>query len=143
MITLAKSLGGGVPVGAVLIRNEVADSVNPGEQGTTFGGGMLAMAAVEAALRVIVEEDLPRKAVAIYAALEKGCAERGIKTQGAGCLVGMDFSRPVSDIVAGLRNKSVLTGGSSNPHVMRLMPPAVVTEEEIALFFTALDEVMS
>ena len=142
MITLAKSLGGGVPVSAILIRNEVADTVKFGEQGTTFGGGMLAMAAVEAALQVVVDEDLSTKAVRIFDELASGCDARGISYQGAGCLMGIDFGQPVAPIVSGLRGRGILVGGSSNPNIMRLMPPAVVSSDEITSFFTHLDSVL-
>ena len=143
MITFAKSLGGGVPVSAILLRDEVAAQVGYGDQGTTFGGGMLAMAAVDAALQVVEEEKLSEKALAIWDALEAGCTARGLRCQGAGCLMGIDFDRPVAPIIAGLRERGILTGGSADPNIMRLMPPAVLTNEEIEAFFTALDEVLA
>jgi len=142
MITLAKSLGGGVPVSAVLVRDEVAEMVRAGEQGTTFGGGMLAMAAVEATLKVLKDEGLVARSVEIYNKFEEGCHQRGLKIQGAGCLVGIDFGQPMGAFVAGLRGKHILAGGSADPHIMRLMPPGVVTDSEIESFFEALDIVM-
>jgi len=142
MITLAKSLGGGVPVSAILIKNEVAETVGYGEQGTTFGGGMMAMACVEAALKTLVEEKLSEKALIIWDALEKGCQARGLRYQGAGCLMGIDFGQPITEIVASLRAKGILVGGSANPNIMRLMPPAVVTGAEIAHFWRSLDTIM-
>ena len=142
MITLAKSLGGGVPVSAVLVRDEVAATVGSGDQGTTFGGGMLAMAAVEASLKVLEDENLSERAVEMYGLFEAGCAERGLRVRGAGCLVGIDFGQPVGPIVTGLREKGILTGGSADPNIMRLMPPGVVTDKEIGFFFRALDQVL-
>ncbi|MBT6599448.1 MAG: aspartate aminotransferase family protein [Bacteroidetes Order II. Incertae sedis bacterium] len=142
MITLAKSLGGGVPVSAVLIRNAVADTVKFGDQGTTFGGGMLAMAAVEAVLQTVVDEDLSAKALSIFDQMVVGCDARGICYQGAGCLIGIHFGQPVAPIVVGLRKRGILVGGSADPQIMRLMPPAVVSAEEIDLFFTHLDDVL-
>lgn len=142
MITLAKSLGGGVPVSAVLVRDEVASTVGVGDQGTTFGGGMLAMAAVVAALQVLKDENLTERALEIYDLFAAGCTERGFPVQGAGCLVGIDFGQPVGPIVTGLREKGILTGGSADPNLMRLMPPGVVSNQEIALFFKSLDEVL-
>jgi len=142
MITLAKSLGGGVPVSAVLLRDEVAATVGYGEQGTTFGGGMLAMAAVEAALGTLVSERLSEKATAIWEQVEAGCEARGLAIQGAGCLMGINFGKPIANIVGGLREKGFLVGGSADPHIMRLMPPAVVSSQEIDDFFEALDVVM-
>ena len=142
MITLAKSLGGGVPVSALLLNDDVAATVGYGEQGTTFGGGMLAMAAVEATLKVVEDENLAGRAIKVWNALASGCDERGLRYQGAGCLMGIDFGRPVAPIIAGLRDRKILTGGSADPDIMRLMPPAVVTKAHIDTFFGALDAVM-
>lgn len=142
MITMAKSLGGGVPVSVLILDDAVAETVGYGEQGTTFGGGMLAMAAVDAALRVVEEEGLSERALLVWDALAKGCEQRGFRYQGAGCLMGIDFGRPVAPIVAGLRDHKILTGGSADPNIMRLMPPAVVTREQVDGFFVALDEVL-
>lgn len=143
MMTMAKSLGGGVPVSALIMDDEVAATVGYGEQGTTFGGGMLAMAAVDAALRVVEEEKLSERALKVWNALAEGCDQRGLRYQGAGCLMGIDFGRPVAPIVAGLREHHVLTGGSADPNIMRLMPPAVVTRAHVDRFFAALDTVMA
>jgi acetylornithine/N-succinyldiaminopimelate aminotransferase len=142
MITMAKSLGGGVPVAALLIDDEVAATVGYGEQGTTFGGGMLAMAAVDATLRVVEEENLSERALGIWDALVEGCEARDLCYQGAGCLMGIHFGRPVAPIIAGLRDRKILTGGSADPQIMRLMPPAYVTQAELDRFFEALDEVL-
>jgi acetylornithine/succinyldiaminopimelate/putrescine aminotransferase len=143
MITMAKSLGGGVPVSALILKDDVAATVGYGEQGTTFGGGMLAMAAVDAALRVVEEEKLSERALKVWDALVEGCEQRGLRYQGAGCLMGIDFDQPVAPIIVELRKHHILTGGSANPNIMRLMPPAVVTREQVDQFFTALDAVMS
>ncbi|HAY35702.1 MAG TPA: aspartate aminotransferase family protein, partial [Bacteroidetes bacterium] len=62
--------------------------------------------------------------------------------QGAGCLIGIHFGQPVAPIVVGLRKRGILVGGSADPQIMRLMPPAVVSAEEIDLFFTHLDDVL-
>lgn len=143
MITLAKSLGGGVPVGAVLIRDEVAATVGFGDQGTTFGGAPLAMAAVEAALKVLVDENLTERSVQIYDCFEKGCTHRGLRIQGAGCLIGIDFGQPIAAFITSFREKGILVGGSTDPNIMRLMPPGVVTDQEIDSFFAILDEIMA
>ena len=101
------------------------------------------MAAVDAALRVVEEEKLSERALKVWDALVEGCEQRGLRYQGAGCLMGIDFDQPVAPIIAELRKHHILTGGSANPNIMRLMPPAVVTREQVDQFFTALDAVMS
>ena len=56
--------------------------------------------------------------------------------------MGIHFGRPVAPIIAGLRDRKILTGGSADPQIMRLMPPAYVTQAELDRFFEALDEVL-
>ncbi len=70
LISLAKSLGSGVPVGAVLVSDDIAATVASGDQGTTFGGGMIAMAAVEATLRTVAEEDLMAHSAELFLRIE-------------------------------------------------------------------------
>ncbi len=140
LITLAKSLGAGVPVGAVLVSDAVAAGVKSGDQGTTFGGGMLAMAAVEATLQQLVDDGLMPRAVALFDRIEAG-AERipGVEAvRGRGGLVGIVLDRPAKPVVGALRALGVLAGGSDEPHTMRLMPPLTTTDAEIDAFLDAL-----
>lgn len=137
LITLAKSLGSGVPVGAVLANERIASSVEFGDQGTTFGGGMLAMAAVAATLQSLVEENLMSRAPEIFDRISEGVQGRVVEVRGAGCLIGLDLGIPVQPVVAALREEGVLVGGSDDPTVMRLMPPITVTNDEIDQFTAA------
>jgi acetylornithine aminotransferase/acetylornithine/N-succinyldiaminopimelate aminotransferase len=138
MITLAKSLGGGVPVSAVLVDDAVAATVEPGDQGSTFGGGMLAMAAVEAVLETIEADDLMARAGAIHRQVRAAAAPHAAEVRGKGCLIGLRFERPVAPIVDALREHGVLVGGSADPEVMRLMPPLTATDADVAEFADAL-----
>lgn len=138
LISLAKSLGTGVPVSAVLVAQEVADTVESGDQGSTYGGGMLAMAAVKATLETLVEENLMDRAVEIHELVREHVGPVVEEVRGRGCLMGLRLDRPVDPIVDALRDKGVLVGGSSDPHVMRLMPPVVVSDEDVRLFSDAL-----
>ena len=143
LITLAKSLGSGVPVGAVLVREEIAECVQSGDQGTTFGGGMLAMAAVEATLATLVDEGLMPRAEAIFARIADGT--RGIvkDVRGQGCLIGLDLGRPAAPVIAALRAEGFLTGGAADPHVIRLMPPLNTPDEALDAFVTTFRGVMA
>ena len=138
LISLAKSLGTGVPVSAVLVADRVAATVESGDQGSTYGGGMLAMAAVEATLRTLVEENLMARATAIHAQVEENVGAVVEEVRGRGCLMGLKLDRPVDPVKEALRDRGVLVGGSSDPHVMRLMPPLVVSDADVQRFADAL-----
>jgi Ornithine/acetylornithine aminotransferase len=138
LIALAKSLGAGVPVSAVLVDDAVAATVETGDQGSTFGGGMLAMAAVEATLTTLVEDDLMARAPEIHEQVIEQVGPVVDEVRGRGCLMGLKLDRPVAPVVEALRTQGVLVGGSSDPHVMRLMPPLVVSDEDVTAFAEAL-----
>ena len=138
LIALAKSLGAGVPVSAVLVDDAVAATVETGDQGSTFGGGMLAMAAVEATLQTLVEEDLMTRATEIHEQVAAQVGPVVEEVRGRGCLMGLQSDRRVSPAVDALRDQGVLVGGSSDPHVMRLMPPLVVSDDDVTAFAEAL-----
>lgn len=139
LISLAKSLGAGVPVSAVLVADAVAETVEPGDQGSTFGGGMLAMAAVAATLETLVEEDLMDRASLIHEQIAHEVGPLVEEVRGRGCLMGLKLDRPVDPVLDALRANGVLAGGSSDPHVMRLMPPLVTTTDDVHEFAEALN----
>nr|BCX01427.1 MAG: acetylornithine aminotransferase [Bacteroidota bacterium] len=137
MIALAKSLGSGVPVGAVLVSEAIASTVRPGDQGTTFGGGMLAMAAVSATLRMLIEGNWMARAPEIFTRIREGLIDRVGAIRGRGCLIGIELPFPAAPLVAALRQEGVLVGTSEHPATIRLMPPLTTSEEEIAFFLAA------
>ena len=141
-ITLAKSLGSGIPVGATLVSDDLAADVAYGDQGTTFGGGMVAMAAVEATLESMVSENLMRRAPLIFERIQAAATPFVQSIRGRGCLIGLDFGRPCTTILSGLRESGVLAGGSGDPNVMRLMPPINTSDEELDEFAKTLATVM-
>jgi len=137
VITLAKSLGAGMPVSAVLVNDALAGMVEAGDQGSTFGGGMLAMAAVEATMEALVEDDLMARAAHVHERLAAGLAPYVSSIRGLGCLMGVEMPMPVQPLLAALRAEGVLAGGSGDPHVMRLMPPLITPDEAIDTFIEA------
>jgi len=137
VITLAKSLGAGMPVSAVLVNDALAGMVEAGDQGSTFGGGMLAMAAVEATMEALVEDDLMARAAHVHERLAAGLAPYVSSICGLGCLIGVEMPMPVQPLLAALRAEGVLAGGSGDPHVMRLMPPLITPDEAIDTFIEA------
>lgn len=145
LVTLAKSLGAGVPVGAVLVHETIAAGVTSGAQGTTFGGGMLAMAAVRATLAQLVADDLMARATALFDRLAGGvrALDGVVAVRGRGGLVGIDLDRPARPVVAALRERGVLAGGADAPATIRVMPPLTTTDAEVDAFVEALALVLA
>jgi acetylornithine aminotransferase/acetylornithine/N-succinyldiaminopimelate aminotransferase len=141
IITLAKSLGSGVPVGAVLTTNNVAAAIKENDLGTTFGGGMLAMAAVEATLSAIEDDGMIENARAVERYLRANLKgnPRIASVRGAGLLLGIEFVDAIAaDVLKALLAKRIITGTSSDPRVLRLLPPLCLTVEEAGIFIEAL-----
>ena len=145
LVTLAKSLGAGVPVGAVLVSAAIAETVQPGDQGTTFGGGMLAMAAVEATLSQLVDDGLMARAVEIFDRLSSGLARLGgvVGVRGRGCLIGVTLDREARPVVDALREAGVIVGTSGEPHTLRLMPPLTTPDADMDDFLDRFAAVLS
>ncbi|RMF71689.1 MAG: aspartate aminotransferase family protein [Acidobacteria bacterium] len=144
-ITLAKGIAAGLPLGALLVGERLAEGLGPGDLGTTFGGGPLPCAAAAANLDVLVDEDLPARARALEAFVRREAARRpGIRrVQGLGLLLGLVLERPAKAVQAALLERGFLAGTSADPAVLRLLPPLTVGEEHLAAFFAALDAVLA
>lgn len=144
VITLAKALGSGVPVGACLTTEAVASAIKENDLGTTFGGGMLAMAAVVATLAAIEEDGMLENARAVETFLRESLS--GVPSvagvRGRGLLLGIELTEPVAaKVTKALLERRIITGTSSDPKVLRLLPPLCVTREEAGLFVEALKEI--
>ncbi len=144
LVTLAKGIGSGFPMGAVLVSEEIATTVKPEDYGTTFGGGPLACAAAEATVRVILEEGLLGNVRAGSHRLEQGLAglARVREVRGEGFLLGVALDRPARPVREALLERGFLVGGSDLPDVLRLLPPLVLTAEEIDRFLEAVREIL-
>jgi acetylornithine/N-succinyldiaminopimelate aminotransferase len=143
VITLAKALGSGVPVGACLTTEAVASSIKENDLGTTFGGGMLAMAAVVATLEAIEADGMLANVRAVEAYLREGLAgvEGVAGVRGRGMLLGVEFTEAVaSKVQKSLLERRIITGTSSDPKVLRLLPPLCLTKEEARTFVEAVSE---
>jgi acetylornithine/succinyldiaminopimelate/putrescine aminotransferase len=144
VITLAKALGSGVPVGACLTTEEVSSVIKENDLGTTFGGGMLAMAAVVATLEAIEEDGMLENARAVEGFLRESLAGvAGIAgLRGRGLLLGVEFEEAVaSKVQKALLERRIITGTSSDARVLRLLPPLCLKAEEAGMFVEALKEV--
>lgn len=140
IITLAKSLGSGVPVGACLVNDCIAESIKTNDLGTTFGGGMLAMAAVTATLEAIETDKMRENIVEIESYLRERLKEieEVAAVHGKGGLIGIEFAENCKPFHEKLLQNKIITGTSSNPKILRLLPPLCVKKEEIDLLIDAL-----
>ena len=140
IITLAKSLGSGVPVGACLVNECIAEQIKTNDLGTTFGGGMIAMAAVLATLEAIETDAMLENAAAVENHLRKRLTEveKAVNLRGRGCLLGIEFADNVKAVHTALLEQKIITGTSSEPNVLRLLPPLCVKLAEIDLLIEAL-----
>ncbi|MEA2176499.1 MAG: acetylornithine/N-succinyldiaminopimelate aminotransferase [Blastocatellia bacterium] len=143
IITLAKALGSGVPVGACLVNESIASSVKENDLGTTFGGGMLAMAAVRATLEAIETDAMLSNVKAIESHLRARLSDvRGVtRVRGLGLLLGIEFKEKAAPVHQALLQRRIITGTSSDANVLRLLPPLCLKREEADLFVDALKEI--
>ena len=136
MVTLAKPIAGGLPMGAVLVKGEIADTIKPGDHGTTFGGGPLVAAVADYVVRRLADPELLANVRSNGAWLGAQLAAIGRRSEkvravrGAGLMWGVDIVEPASAVVqrgwdAGLL---VITAGD---HTLRLLPPLVATRSEL------------
>jgi acetylornithine/N-succinyldiaminopimelate aminotransferase len=144
LVSLAKGIGSGVPMGAVLVSEEIAETVKPEDYGTTFGGGPLACAAALATVRVILEENLLENVRQGTRRLVEGLSRIGAVRQvrGEGFLLGVVLDRPGKGVRQALLERGFLVGGSDLPDVLRLLPPLVLTAEEIERFLEAMGKIV-
>ncbi|MEP6901154.1 MAG: aminotransferase class III-fold pyridoxal phosphate-dependent enzyme [Actinomycetota bacterium] len=142
IITLAKSLGSGVPVGACLVNDRISGVIKTNDLGTTFGGGMLAMAAVLATLEAIENDNMRSNISEIESYLREQLKEieEVVALHGKGGLLGIEFADSCKPIHAKLLENHIITGTSSNSNVLRLLPPLCVKKEEIDLLINVLNK---
>ena len=135
VMTLAKGLGSGVPIGACLARGAVADSFKPGNHGSTFGGNPLACTAALATLDAIEKEELINNAVQvghrIVRALHKAFADIPgvVEIRGQGLMIGIELDRACSELVAQARDRRLLINVTADK-VVRLVPPLILNEAQ-------------
>jgi acetylornithine/succinyldiaminopimelate/putrescine aminotransferase len=142
LLTSAKGLAGGLPAGAVIMRNDIAAQLGAGELGTTFGGAPLACAAIKAVIDIIVEENLLERVRACSAAIAERCITGPVTgIQGRGLLLGLRCTSKAGTVRDALLSKQILTGTSADPQILRLLPPLVLELSHVDLLANALTEV--
>jgi acetylornithine/N-succinyldiaminopimelate aminotransferase len=146
VLTLAKSLAAGYPLGAVLGSARVADSLKPGDHGTTFGGGPLACRLALEVLSVIEQEGLVAKVAELGNYLVQGLRHlasrhRSIgEIRGMGLMIGIEMGNAAKEVVNRLLKKGIITN-AAHETVLRLLPPFIISKGDIDEFLAALDEV--
>jgi acetylornithine aminotransferase len=130
-ITLAKGLGGGLPIGAILMRPDRAALLPAGSHGTTFGGNPVACAAGNAVLDVLESENLVGRAKALGASFQSALSDAGVASRGRGLLLGLPLSGPTApDTVKAMREAGYLVG-QAGKSVVRIAPPLVIPEADL------------
>lgn len=128
--TLAKALGGGLPLGACLLSPQVEDPFRPGDHGSTFGGNPVSCAAGLATLEVILEEDLPARCARLGERLAQDLERLGVSHQGRGLLQAAHLGRPAGPVVDAMRARGVLVV-AAGPQAVRFVPPFILSEAEL------------
>jgi acetylornithine/N-succinyldiaminopimelate aminotransferase len=149
LLTLAKPLGGGLPMGATLLAEALATALTVGDHGSTFGGNPVAAAASLAVLDRLTTpgflEGVERRAASLLRGLKKlkRAHPRAVaEVRGLGLMIGVELTGDAGAVVKGLREKGVLAT-KAGEKVLRLLPPLVVKPAEVRAFLQALDEVLA
>ncbi|MFF3111542.1 acetylornithine transaminase [Kitasatospora sp. NPDC057904] len=146
VVTLAKALGGGLPMGALLAFGPAAELLTPGQHGTTFGGNPVAAAAGLAVLDTIESEGLLEHVRKIGDRLRQGVEALGdplvSHVRGAGLLLGIVLTEPVSAQVQAVAQEAGFLVNAAVPDAVRLVPPLVLTEQEADAFLAALPGIL-
>src|SRR4051795_10932001 len=145
IVTLAKGLGGGLPIGACLAVGKTADLLSPGLHGSTFGGNPVCTAAAQAVLKVLADDDLIGRADVLGKTISAGIESLGHPlvdhVRGRGLLQGVVLtSQAAKPVERAARDAGFLVNAAA-PDVVRLAPPLVITEGQIDDFLTALPEI--
>jgi acetylornithine/N-succinyldiaminopimelate aminotransferase len=146
VVTLAKGLGGGLPLGACIAFGAAGELFEPGSHGTTFGGNPVSCAAGLAVIRTIAGEGLLDHVKRVGELIRRGVEGLGhpaiAGVRGAGLLLGIVLTEPISgELAARLRDAGFLVN-PIQPDVLRLAPPLILTTEQAEAFVTALGEVL-
>lgn len=139
ILTSAKALGGGIPCGAVLCADSIAEHFGSGDLGTTFGGGPLAAAAMVAVIETLKAENLLHNVRTREAQIRDQCIAGPVtRIQGKGLLLGLVCDRPARAIRDALLERNILLGTSGDPNVLRILAPLIIEEQHVTQLSEAL-----
>ena len=148
VVTLAKGLGGGIPIGAVVATGEAAALLGPGQHGTTFGGNPVACAAALAVIDTVRSQDLLVRVEQLGSAWARELAAvDGVnEVRGRGLLIGVGLAEglpPAGEIAATLLAERGFIVNAPRPDTIRLAPPFILSDDDAGAFTTALSEILS
>ena len=146
IVTLAKGLGGGLPIGACLAVGDAADLLQPGMHGSTFGGNPVCTAAGLAVVRTLAADDLVHRADVAGKTLASGIEAIGHPlvdhVRGRGLLLGVVLREPAAKNVETAARDAGFLVNAAAPEVVRLAPPLIITDEQVDVFLTALPTIL-
>lgn len=147
IITLAKGIANGLPLGAVVCSDEVADCITPGSHGSTFGGNPVSIAAANAVFDLLTEDQLKFNYI-IGKKLKNEIQNINhplIKdVRGKGLMIGIEFREPINaKVIASKLLEEGVVVGTSGDNVIRILPPFIITEDEVAKFICTLFSVLN
>ena len=148
ILCLAKGIAGGVPMGATLVRPDILASITKGEHSSTFGGNPISCAAGTAALKAITEDGLIENSDKMGKLFREGLEKLKEKhdmireIRGKGLMIGIEMKFEVKDILMGLIKKGVLMLYSGR-NILRILPPLVISEDDVTKVLHALDSVLT
>jgi acetylornithine aminotransferase len=144
VVTLAKGLGGGLPLGATIAYGRAAELLQPGDHGTTFGGNPIACAAANAVLDVIESKKLMQSAKVFEKKIKKSLSVvPGVsEVRGRGLLLGIELRTPIAKRVAAAMLEAGVIVNAANDQTIRIAPPLIVTAPQIEKFISIFKKVM-
>lgn len=143
IITMAKGLASGFPIGAMIATSALTSGLKVGDLGSTFGGGPVACAAALATLEVIEREGLLANVRTVSEQLRAGAGRLGVsEVRGRGLLLGLQMAEPAAQVQRRLFGEKVLVGTASDPATLRLLPPLTFSAAEADLLLAALGRVL-
>jgi acetylornithine/succinyldiaminopimelate/putrescine aminotransferase len=142
ILTTAKALGAGFPVSAMLLSKAVSSQLKIEDMGTTFGGGPMACAIVEAVIDIIESEGLLDNVRRMSDLIRQRCVIGPVVgVQGAGLLLGLRTTRPAKEVQKELLARNIFAGTAADPHILRLLPPFTLEASHVDLLAQALAEI--
>lgn len=148
IMTLAKPLAGGLPMGAILVTEQVASAMQPGDHGTTFGGGPFVAAVANHVVDRVTDPDMLAHVRARGAQLRAGLEAIGERTgrvravRGLGLMMGIDVTEPAAEVISRARDLGLLLV-SAGEHTIRFLPPLVISEADVARGLSLLEQALS
>jgi predicted acetylornithine/succinylornithine family transaminase len=148
VVLVAKSIGGGIPLGAMMVKHNFSNVFSQGEHGTTFGGNPVACAAGLALLKVVFDEGLVQRVYDLgdylksqLVKIQKKYSTKLVDVRGKGFMIGVELSFPGQIVVDEMFKRKILVN-CTNTNVLRLVPPLITTKDQIDHFLINLDEVI-